>query len=49
MYLKDKYAGVIFESSRREHYNTLNDFIAAILKNPIALVTVPLEEVFYLD
>jgi hypothetical protein len=35
--LKDKYAGVIFESSRRKHYNTLNDFIAAILKNPIAL------------
>jgi lysophospholipase L1-like esterase len=37
IYLKDKYAGVIFESSRREHYRTLNDFIAAILKNPIAL------------
>ena len=36
-YLKDRYAGVIFESSRREHYPTLKDFISAILKNPIAL------------
>ena len=37
IHLKDKYAGVIFESSRREHYNTLNIFMDAILKNPITL------------
>lgn len=37
IYIKDKYAGVIFETSRREHYNKLDDFIDAILKNPIAL------------
>jgi hypothetical protein len=37
IYLKDKYAGVIFESSRREHYNTLDEFMDSILKNPIAL------------
>lgn len=37
IYLKDKYAGLIFESSRREHYNSLYDFMDAILKNPIYL------------
>ncbi|NND04906.1 MAG: hypothetical protein HKN87_00880 [Saprospiraceae bacterium] len=37
IHLKDKYAGVIFESSRRTHYNSLEDFIAAILKNPVTL------------
>ena len=37
IYLKDKYAGVIFESSSRTHYKTLNDFMIAILKNPIVL------------
>ena len=37
IHLKDKYAGVIFEASRRIQHRTLNDFIDAILKNSIAL------------
>jgi hypothetical protein len=37
IHLKDKYAGVIFESSRRTHNKTLEDFISDILKNPITL------------
>ncbi len=37
IHIKDKYAGVIFEASRREHYSTIEEFIDAILKNPIAL------------
>jgi len=37
VHLKDKYAGVIFESSRRNEYKTLEDFISDILKNPISL------------
>tara|TARA_R110002050_G_scaffold161176_1_gene290743 strand:- start:12601 stop:14676 length:2076 start_codon:yes stop_codon:yes gene_type:complete len=37
IHLKDKYAGVIFESSRRTHHNTLEDFISDIMKNPITL------------
>ncbi|WP_347840321.1 hypothetical protein [uncultured Draconibacterium sp.] len=37
IHLKDKYSGIIFESSRRPHYPSLQDFILAILKNPVAL------------
>lgn len=37
IHLKDKYAGVIFESSRRTYYKSLEDFIAVILKNPVTL------------
>lgn len=35
--LKDKYAGMIFEASRRPHHATLEDFMADILDNPLVL------------
>jgi hypothetical protein len=35
--LKDNYAGMIFEASRRSHHKTLDNFIADILDNPLYL------------
>lgn len=35
--LKDNYAGMIFEASRRVHHPTLEDFIADILNNSLSL------------
>jgi len=35
--LKDNYAGMIFEASRRVHHHTLEDFITDILDNSLAL------------
>ena len=35
--LKDNYAGIIFEASRRMHHQTLDDFMADILDNPLYL------------
>jgi hypothetical protein len=35
--LKDKYAGMIFETSRRVHHKTLEAFIDDILDNPLVL------------
>lgn len=37
IYLKDKYAGMIFEASRRVHHETLDAFMADILDNPLVL------------
>ncbi|MEX0332414.1 MAG: hypothetical protein AB3N64_13415 [Puniceicoccaceae bacterium] len=37
IYLKDKYAGMIFEASRRDHHGSLEDFMADILDNPLVL------------
>lgn len=37
IYLNNKYAGMIFETSRRAHHQTLEDFMDDILDNPIAL------------
>lgn len=37
MFLKDKYAGMIFEASRRAHHATLEAFINDILDNPLVL------------
>ena len=37
IYLKDKYAGMIFEASRRMHHNTLEAFMADVLENPLVL------------
>jgi len=34
---KDKYAGMIFEASRKAHHKTLEDFIEDILDNPLVL------------
>ena len=35
--LRDNFAGIIFEASRRAHHGTLDDFMADILDNPIYL------------
>jgi hypothetical protein len=37
MFLKDKYAGMIFEASRREHHESLDVFITDILDNMLVL------------
>jgi hypothetical protein len=37
IFLKDKYAGMIFEASRRPHHPSLEAFIEDILDNPIFL------------
>jgi len=37
IYLKDKYAGMIFEASRRAHHPTLEAFMADVLDNPLFL------------
>lgn len=37
IYLKDKYAGMIFEASRREHHASLPDFMADVLDNLLVL------------
>tara|TARA_B110000483_G_scaffold123823_1_gene148992 strand:+ start:19681 stop:21765 length:2085 start_codon:yes stop_codon:yes gene_type:complete len=37
IYLKDKYAGMIFEASRRAHHSTLEAFMADVLDNPLVL------------
>lgn len=37
IYLKDKYSGMIFEASRRDHHGSLQDFMADILDNPLVL------------
>jgi len=37
VYLKNKYAGMIFEASRRKHHSSLESFITDILDNPIVL------------
>lgn len=37
VHLKDKFAGMIFEASRRAHHATLEAFIEDILKNPLVL------------
>ena len=37
IYLKDKYAGMIFEASRRVHHETLEAFMADVLDNPLVL------------
>lgn len=37
IYLKDKYAGMIFEASRRMHHNTFEAFMADVLDNPLVL------------
>jgi len=38
IYLKDKFSGMIFETSRRAHHSTLEDFMSDILKTSIELV-----------
>jgi hypothetical protein len=35
--IKDKYAGIIFEASRKAHHGTLNNFMEDILDNPLIL------------
>ena len=37
IYLKDKYAGMIFETSRRVHHKTLEAFMVDVLDNPLVL------------
>jgi hypothetical protein len=37
IFLKDNYAGMIFEASRRVHHETLEAFMADILDNPLVL------------
>jgi hypothetical protein len=37
IFLKDNYAGLIFEASRRAHYEALEDFAADVLDNPVHL------------
>ena len=37
IYLKDKYAGMIFEASRREHHGSLEDFMDDVLDNFLVL------------
>ena len=37
IFLKDKFAGMIFEASRRVHHDTLEEFMADILDNPLVL------------
>jgi hypothetical protein len=37
IYLKDKYSGMIFEASCREHHARLEDFMADVLDNPLVL------------
>jgi hypothetical protein len=37
IYLKDNYAGLIFEASRRVHHKTLEAFMADVLDNPLVL------------
>jgi hypothetical protein len=37
IYLKDKYAGMIFETSRRAHHETLEAFMDDVLDNPLVL------------
>lgn len=37
IYLKDNYAGMIFEASRRVHHKTLEDFIIDVLDNSLVL------------
>jgi len=37
IYLKDKYAGMIFEASRRIHHPTLEAFMVDVLDNPLFL------------
>jgi hypothetical protein len=37
IYLKDNYAGIIFEASRKKHHQNLEAFISDILDNPLVL------------
>lgn len=37
IFLKDKYSGMIFEASRRQHHASLNDFMADVLDNSIVI------------
>ena len=37
IYLKDKYSGMIFEASRRDHHGSLEHFMADVLDNPLVL------------
>lgn len=37
VFLKDRYAGMIFEASRRTHHETLEAFMGDILDNPLVL------------
>jgi hypothetical protein len=37
IHIKDNYAGMIFETSRREHHKSLDAFISDILDNPLSL------------
>ena len=37
IFLKDKYAGMIFEASRREHHASLEDFMTDVLDNLLVL------------